>query len=272
MRAAWIEVSLLALALACFLCVRDWSSGSSPIFDPVRSPEGGLRVMTWNVGRPAAGAGRALSDDSLGYVAGVIRALEPDLVLLQELASSAQLDALLERLPGAWRRVYAGPEGRRVAFLAPRGEFAHSVRPPEVPRGLLVEVQPAGLVVFGLHANAWSAEERNRQLGAAVDSLRGYEGPAARVLMGDLNLDVDLDKRRDLFSDESHLDVESYNYAARHLVDAAQGSGPTAEPDRRLDYIFVEPGALRVRQAGPLRGWRRDGMDHDPVLADLERR
>jgi endonuclease/exonuclease/phosphatase family metal-dependent hydrolase len=83
-----------------------------------------------------------------------------------------------------------------------------------------------------------------------------------------LNLDLDLDKRRDLFTDAEHRDVESYNYVASRLFDVGMGRGSTAEPDRRLDYIFINA-ELGVTAAGAWKGRRVREMDHDPVVADL---
>ena len=82
------------------------------------------------------------------------------------------------------------------------------------------------------------------------------------------NVDLDLDKRRDLFSNDAYRDVESYNYVASALDDATRGTGSTAEPDRRLDYVFASP-ELLATAAGPWKGRRAGDMDHDPVVVDL---
>ena len=74
----------------------------------------------------------------------------------------------------------------------------------------------------------------------------------------------------DLFTDDEYLDVETYNYVSRGLEDVGRGRGATAEPDRRLDYLFVDPG-LEVLGAGPVVGRRSGAMDHDPLAADLLR-
>ena len=87
-------------------------------------------------------------------------------------------------------------------------------------------------------------------------------------MLDDLNIDLDLDKRRDLFSSNEYLDVETYNYVATHLFDTAIGRGPTAEPDRRLDYIFSDAN-LAVIDAGPFKNHRAPEMDHDPLVGDL---
>ena len=269
-RGAWIEALLFLAALLGFLASVDWAAAHRGGFDPEQRAEGTVRVVTWNVGRPAGGGGASLADEALEHVASVLAELEPDLVCLQEVASSRQLDALIARLPGSWRWSCEGPPGGRVAFLSPGRDLEGRGGIGSLRRALRAEFEAGGrrFVAVGLHAHPWSAEERNEELGLAVDTLRGAPGPPGRFLLGDLNLDLDLDKRRDLFSDDSHLDVESYNYAALHLVDATEGTGPTAAPDRRLDYVFLAPGTLEIVQAGPLRGRRAGGMDHDPVVVD----
>jgi hypothetical protein len=96
------------------------------------------------------------------------------------------------------------------------------------------------------------------------------ETAAAKIPAGDLNLDIDLGKRRDLISDDAYLDVETYNTIVQHLVDAAVNTGSAAEPDRRLDYIFFDPGPVAVMNSGPWKGRRIADMDHDPVVSDLQ--
>ena len=125
------------------------------------------------------------------------------------------------------------------------------------------------VAAVNIHADALSAKQRNSAIGRAVDLLDSIPAEGVKILAGDLNLDIDLDKRRDLFTDDEHLDVETYNYVAARMTDAAVNAGSTAEPDRRLDYIFVKGGALKVVRAGPWKGQRVPDMDHDPVVADL---
>ena len=91
-----------------------------------------------------------------------------------------------------------------------------------------------------------------------------------KILAGDLNLDIDIDKRRYLFSDDEYLDIETYNYVAQRFSDVTLNTGSTAEPDRRLDYIFADVKRLKVDRAGPWKGKRVADMDHDPVVADLK--
>ena len=100
--------------------------------------------------------------------------------------------------------------------------------------------------------------------------LMNFRPDHLTILAGDLNLDIDLDKRRDLFTDNEHLDVETYNCIAQHFSDVAVNTGSTAEPDRRLDYIFADADSLKVIRSGPWKGKSVADMNHDPVVADLQ--
>ena len=126
------------------------------------------------------------------------------------------------------------------------------------------------LLVVIIHADPFSAKERNSLIGQVTDVLMNQNSGHLRFLAGDLNLDVDIDKRRDLFSDNEHLDVETYNYLVQRLSDVTRDTGSTAEPDRRLDYIFADAERVSVLRVGPWKGLRVADMDHDPVVADLQ--
>ncbi len=231
-----------------------------------------LRVVTWNVGGKAAPSGQPMQDEWISDIAETILELSPDLVFLQEIASRGQLDDLLSQLGGTWRGTVTARGDRRVGVLYERG----SIRLPPAfwRRGrtdvalVYVSSDHPALAVVAVHADAFSAKRRNEELGRAVDRLLSMRGAEAKLFAGDLNLDLDLDKRRDLFSDNEHRDVETYNYVTNRLFDTGVGQGSTAEPDRRLDYIFVNE-KLGVVAAGPWKDRRVGAMDHDPVVADL---
>ena len=249
----------------------DERSGYAP---PARLPDS-LRVVTWNVGGSGSG-GRPLSEEALPAVASTIRQLEPDLVFLQEVASREQLERLAGRigLDDMQSRISQGDDNRLLGVLARGGRLRVSQWPGD-PRTMALFYRPQGkrpLTAVVLHADAFSARQRNQAIGRAVDLLHAASRPFPRILAGDLNLDLDLGKRRDLFTDNQHLDVESYNYIAERLADVAAGTGSTAEPDRRLDYIFASREEFEVLSAGPWKGRRAADMDHDPVVADLRYR
>jgi endonuclease/exonuclease/phosphatase family metal-dependent hydrolase len=275
-----LEAALLALAAAALVWGHRGATPGAAAFAAGPRPEGTLRVVTWNVGGALQAGGAPLRDDWLEPIAAALRELDPDLVLLQEVARPEQLARLRRELGRGWRALLDEGSGRRVALLArdarlaPLPGAAPSAAQGRALAALVSRADGAELAVVVVHADAFSARARNALLGGAVETLRAATFPARRdsrrlrLLGGDLNLDLDLDKRRDLFSDDAHLDVESYNAVASALEDAARGRGATAEPDRRLDYLFVDS-AFRILAAGPWPGRRVGSMDHDPVVADL---
>lgn len=268
-----VLVEGLAFALAAALFVSSAALGpprAAP-FEPGPRPPGGYRVVTWNVGGHGPSGAHGLQPSTLPHVASVLRHLEPDLIVLQEVRSRAQAHALLSSLGSGYELALAAGSGSRVAAYARGGRL--DTFPIEHAGGrLLGLVHDTGrqqITAVGLHADAFSASARNTAIGAACDALFQRAGHGPRLFLGDFNLDLDLDKRADLFSDDAHLDVETYNYVAAVLTDTALGNGNTAEPDRRLDYVFADPASFRVRAAGPWKGQRTPALDHDPLVADL---
>lgn len=260
-RERWIEGTLWLLA-ALLLVNGRGCVGALPSFAPEERAPGSLRILTWNVGGADAGTLHGLEQQDVAHVARVLQDSRADLVLLQE--TSGKEGELLEALGEGWS-ILPG-RGGTLAF-ARRGILGSWTPPLARAVGLTWVVDGQTIAVVGVHASAFSARDRNRELGPLVEALLEREADA-HVFAGDFNLDLDLDKRADLFSNDLQLDVESYNFVAERLVDAARLSGPTAEPDRRLDYLFVAP-TLGVRAAAPWRGHRVGTMDHEPLLADL---
>lgn len=271
-RGALAELALFvtaALALWIGFAPRGAPAPSAP---SERPPPGALRIVTWNVGSASQEGARALADDELEHVARVLRGLAPELCFLQEVRSAWQARRLAAALGEDWTAsVSGGARGRRVVALARRAQLTALPLPRDDASIGVLYRSPAGPLVraVGVHADAFSAARRNELLGALADALLASGEADVRVLAGDCNLDLDLDKRRDLFSDDAYLDVETYNYLAERYRDAARGTGATAEPDRRLDYLFLDAPGWDVVGAGPWRGERTGDMDHDPLVVDL---
>ena len=264
MRGGCVETSLWVLAATFFLLGRGCEP-SVPEFAPSERDPGVLRVVTWNVGGAAQGEPHPLLAEHTAAVAQALAALEPDLVFLQEIPGDG---GILEQLMALLGERWTARRGRRgVVALSTDGELVPWRVPLTRSVGVRVELAGRTLAALGIHANAFSAHDRNREIGPTLDAL--LEQPAdGHLYAGDLNLDLDLDKRGDLFTSDFHADVETYNYVASRLRDAAQGRGATAEPDRRLDYLFVSA-ELEVRAAGPWKGQRVGSMDHDPLVVDV---
>lgn len=272
-----LELALLGGALACA-----WASAllhhatGTPAFAP-RDAEC-VRVVTWNVGGIAGPAGAPLADGDVGAVAATLRGLDFDLACVVELAGAAQARTLAAALGGDVAVQVALGE-RPLALYARGGELrrrsAAGAR-ARARRPCLVALWrddrlAAPVAVAALHASPWSARARNDELGALLEDLEAVEVAGARLLLGDLNLEVALEGRQDVFTDDAHLDVETYGFVTRRLVDAGRAAGATAEPDRRLDYVLASS-ALEVVHAAVARGHRLASMDHDPLVVDLRPR
>jgi len=267
-----VELALFCAAAVCLVAGFGGTRLLDASSDPGAKPKGALRVVTWNVGGASGRGGHALVREAFDDVVETLRLLDADLLLLQELESSSQAEALRRALGSAeWMLVDAPVRGRTVALLARGGTLIAIDRGPIACRAVYRRRGWPPLTVASAHAHAYSAERRNRELGLLARTLSEDPDHHAILLGGDFNLDLDLDKRRDLFSDDAHRDVETYNFISQRFQDATLGTGSTAEPDRRLDYLFISSGWFRVEAAGPWRGRRVSDMDHDPVFLDLVR-
>ncbi len=237
-----------------------------------RNPSG-LRIVTWNVGGAGGLAGRSLDNEFLPHIADVLKELDADLILLQEVANVHQVNRLSRMLDSKWQAAVSKGGRRSVAILGQRGRLqARSDLQPGRDALVATYHSPGkpSVLLMNLHADPYSAKRRNTFIGRATDVLMDHRPDYLTILAGDLNLDIDLGKRRDLFTDNEHLDVETYNYIAQHFSDVTRGTGSTAEPDRRLDYIFADTNRINVFHSGPWKGKRVADMDHDPVVADLQ--
>ena len=267
MRFHFTEILLLVLAVLFSLLGFRFAADPDRDFVLSEPTASGLRVATWNLG-VGSDPPRPAQDEYIAAIAADLKQLDPDLVFLQELADQAQSRRLEEMLGGDWRVVMRTGSGVAVAFR--RGEVqARRVNGLGRRKALVFSYQSPGkppVLAANLHADVWSSERRNRLIGRAADHLAATKHA---ILGGDLNLDVDFRKRGDLFTDDLHRDVESYNYLATRLQDAGINGGSTAEPDRRLDYLFVGRTGFRIVNAGPWRGHRHGAMDHEPLVADL---
>ncbi len=268
------ELALYLLAALLLLAGFGLPVAEIPPFELGPRVPGTLRVVTWNVGQAGGDWGRSLDDDHVEHVARTLVELEPDLVFLQEVRFGPQTAALASALGAGWELETAkSGRGRRVVALSRLPNLRRIEPSGSLPPGALIVRFEHGdgrvVAALGIHADVASAAERNAEIGAALEALLIVPEVGGYLLLGDLNIDLDLDKRRDLFTDDAYRDVETYNFVADRLLDAARGAGSTAEPDRRLDYVFVDPTAFEVLSAGPVHGRRLGDMDHHPVAADL---
>lgn len=225
-----------------------------------------LRVVSYNVHSFRAG---------WRDVAAALRALEPDLVLLQECGSRRTL-LRVAALLGAG----AASTAPRFPWFVPFGGIRNAVLYPATWRALQVESselsrerrsRPRGLVAVrlrheGVHLTPISAHlglaatERARHARELTDALASWHG--------NLVLGVDL-------NEESG--APAGRWVAERLYDAfaIAGDGPGATfparaPTARIDFIFVGEGVTVERCWVPSDPEFARVSDHRPVAADVE--
>jgi endonuclease/exonuclease/phosphatase family metal-dependent hydrolase len=261
-------------------------------------PPGLLRVVSWNVhdlfdevagpGAPALPAEAV--EARLEAVAAVLRRLDADLVLLQEVEDLPLLRRLAARSGHAEARLLEGndPRGIDVALLSRWRVIdyeGHAGEPggdgrPLWPRDAVVArvaLGSARLVLVGTHLSSHLSDpagERRRRQAARLRELVEVEvaaDPAALLLVGgDLNDAADAVALQPLFGDGRWLD------AARDPAAGGLGSVPPwTWSDGRL-HEPLDHLALRAEQGMALvAGWVADGpdvaaaSDHRPVVLDL---
>ncbi|GAA3985680.1 endonuclease/exonuclease/phosphatase family protein [Actinomadura viridis] len=227
----------------------------------------GVRVLGYNI--------RSLRDDPAA-VAGVIRALGPDVACLQEVPRFAGWRRKRRGLARACgMRVAAGRRAAGLAVLAgPRARIVHGEHHllSRVPglhrRGLAVAVLEFGgarLVAASTHLDLAGAPRR-AHTAEIIDLLdgvgRAYRAPV--VLAGDVN---------------EEPGGESWTLLAARFQDAhavaPEGEGPTfpaRRPARRIDGVFADP-RIEVTGCGVPGGEAAASYaratDHRPVLAGL---
>ena len=285
--------------LAILLAATSASNALAAPGDPPQRPRE-LRVMTYNIHH---GAGNDSCTPpprttppqpecalDLQRIADVIRAYDPDLVGLQEVdrywARSGYVDqaawlaaelgmhycygANLDHGPDSHATVphqYGTAILSRYPILACENTLLPKADPRTEQRGLLealVEVEGTPLRFYNTHlqhTGGPGGADRTVQVEAILEQIgRPRESV---VLVGDLNARPDWPELAPLYErfEDAWLEAGSepgYTYPA----------SPTAEPDRRIDYVFVRRVGVESAQVA-ITPETRMAADHYPVVADL---
>jgi endonuclease/exonuclease/phosphatase family metal-dependent hydrolase len=246
-------------------CSATWPGLSVPPTSPATSDPGRavprVRVVTYNV--------HGLRDD-LDALTGVVRELDPDVLVVQEAPRRLRWRYRCAELARRFRLVYAAGGGPGLGNLILVGlrvavPEAWALRYPLTPgrhmRGAAFArcvVDRATFVVAGTHLSLDGAERlaQARLLDAA---LTGLPGAPPVVLAGDLN---------------EPPDAPAWRLLAAPRVDAAGADAtptfPAAAAGVRIDALLVDrriaiAGYRVVSSAGTARA-----SDHLPVLAELD--
>jgi exodeoxyribonuclease-3 len=244
-----------------------------------------FRLLTYNI---LHGGGSRVKE-----IATVIKACDPDLVLLQEATDPANVERIAA---AAGMADFRSVRRQSLAFVSRKKVvFCEWVR-PRVSRHAFIDIVPAGeqIRVFGVHLSAvhaaWTEQRRVLELRALLKKITQHRD-RFHVLAGDFNTiapgaKLDLAtlplRLRPLLwltggrvrwrTIQTVLDA-GYVDSFRMLHPDEPGCTlPTKNPHIRLDYVFL-PHALagRVMMCDVVRSEpASSASDHFPVVADLQ--
>lgn len=244
-----------------------------------------LRLLSYNI--QFGGRGR---EDRL---AAVIRAAQPDIVMLQEATDRAVVQRLsdLTGLPNWDSRVR-----HSTGFLTRLDVREHDwVLPPRTRHAFLnLAVTSPNIRVFGLHLSAWfsnwSERRRHAEIQAMLNAIRDHQD-GFHVLAGDFNAlapgealqaarmpgwiqaMVWLSGRDIARHTIQHMLDQGYVDAWRVLNTTEGYTFPTWDPHVRLDYFFTPDryrAALTACEVFDAVPEAASASDHFPLLVELE--
>jgi endonuclease/exonuclease/phosphatase family metal-dependent hydrolase len=244
-----------------------------------------LRLLTYNIRYGGAGREAPLT--------AVIRASEPDLVVLQEATRPEVVDHVAR---AAGMHAWASRRGNSLAFMSRVPIAGHAWHQPRGSRHAFLEIALSDRPcrVFGVHLSAvhaaWTERRRVRELRALLEAIKQHQ-EGFHVLAGDFNtlapgelLDVrQLPFRLRPFvwlsggairwrTIQEVLDAR-YVDAFRVRHPTAPGlSFPTSNPHVRLDFIFVPQAHVpRLKSCDVVTNDPAPAAsDHYPLVAEVE--
>ena len=245
-----------------------------------------LKLLSYNI--RFGGTGR----ESL--LAGVIRAVSPDLVVFQE-ATNPQV---IERLANDTGLSYwAAQRSHSIAYISRAKVDYHEWHYPAGAKHSFLEIVPAGSEarIFGLHLSArfskWSERQRGREIRNLLKGIERHQH-GFHVLVGDFNTLAPgeiLDVRkmpawiralvwisgRDIQRETIQVMLDAgYADGFRLLHPDIKGyTFPIWDPHLRLDYVFVPANSAdRLKECEVVEQPRQvlNASDHLPLFAQLE--
>jgi exodeoxyribonuclease-3 len=243
-----------------------------------------LRVLTYNVRYGGAGREAPLT--------AVIRACEPDVVVLQEATRPEVIDHVAR---ACGMQAWAARRGHSLGFMSRIAVTEYAWHQPRGSRHAFLEIALAdcGCRLFGVHLSAvhaaWTERRRVRELRALLAAIKEHQH-GFHALLGDFNTLAPgevLDIRHLPFRLRPFVWLSGGTIRWRtiqEVLDAGYVDGfralnpnaagltfPTWNPHVRLDYVFLPAG-----QAGRLtscevvtRDQVHQASDHFPLLAEM---
>ncbi|MCO5169298.1 MAG: endonuclease/exonuclease/phosphatase family protein [Planctomycetes bacterium] len=255
----WLLVACLAALLAPPLEARD--------------PPARLRVLQWNVGTIDPRAVR-LPEAAIPRVVDTIAQAAPDVVVLQEVESAAQVSRLRRGLAARGLVYEARIEVAEASH--PDGLIVHLVRRAHARRTFRTStgyaaqaIDVGGVWVVGVHAPAAPGPQARATFFDEVLTWTARELRGPVILAGDFNLGPGGGAgTAALLPWQRRVDRATYaRLAASFPVRTTEG--PTTIYRMHLDHVMGR-GGVRLARQEVLRGRRIGLMDHDAVLVDLQ--
>ena len=259
-----------------------------------------VRVMTWNLkwfpnGMPDE-APLAAQNKYIAAAAGVVRTIDPDILLLQEIKDLDACTRLAEAIkPGAYKVAVCSTfreadevskqqlailaKGEAEAAWAEEWKTLDGVDPPRGFAFAWFSIGGADIGVYSLHLKSNRGEERElkanigkressaRQLVSHLHDVIPTKIPriGAVVVGGDFNTNPD-DPR---FADEGTMKTlleNGFRNCLEALAPAAKKTMPKSEryPATTFDYLFVKGATFQKPQV-----LRSSVSDHYPVICDF---
>jgi endonuclease/exonuclease/phosphatase family metal-dependent hydrolase len=234
-----------------------------------------LKLMSWNIGYGDLETETRARNEDLPAVAKIILDNNPDAVALQELTGEKQLKLLLKHLKNRYRGQVSSPGAAdRVAAVLVRDRIVNFTDIPAGDRFAVAASFRLGrelpaIVFISAHADAFSSARRRTFGGDVVDWAQSRSGKEIALIAGDLNLEVSVRNKTNLFTDDAKNDSETYGYFSKYFRDLGRDAGETSINDRRIDYVFGATETVTLRRAEVLRGTAIGRMDHWPLLVEV---
>ncbi len=271
----WILGLFLFFLLFILVCIwARWRPAQR--FEPGEPRTGELRLTNWNVGYFAPTSDKNARDFDVRRIADVLKRLSTHVVVLQELASIEQANAIAQHLGENWRAfsVETGLHDQVLAVLSklPMGDVelneAGGRRMIGVP---FYDVDGHGIFIVGVHSPHPMRGRRD-----TIENIRGAVSMVAkrkepiRIIAGDFNFNFDVGEAK-------NGGDSLYREIVRILSDSTVSIGETYYAHMRIDHVFHYPNELKVIKGSSgmvdisFRVAKAPGFrDHRPVVVTFD--
>jgi endonuclease/exonuclease/phosphatase family metal-dependent hydrolase len=272
----WVKLFLLLLFCLMVLgAVHYVQPSESENKSPTTKALVSLRLLTWNIGYAELEDDTRAHDKDLPAVAEVILREEPDVIALQELTGTAQLNALLRLLHRKYRGAVAQQgNGDRFEAVLVKDTGATFVTVAAGGRYALAasfrrRQDTSEVVLLSAHADAFNAARRRTYTEALIDWVEAQAETSQVFIAGDFNFELKAANETNIYTDNLKHDSESYSHILRHFRDLGRAAGDTAINDRRIDYVFGPARLTQIGRVEVLRNAAVGRMDHWPLLVEV---